>query len=142
MSSFLSNPLWGFAPLACVLFGTAILIASQIGWLGSRLADFAELHLRYYGDGRPPTEVSQVGIWRWYSLRNSMIVMTPQGTATGSLTNIFISFDKPVRAGTLEVKSVDYIIPKYEVKEFNNRFAIIAIDETPAGILDISVRNR
>ena len=45
------------------------------------------------------------------------------GPATTSITNIFVSFDRPVKAGTLLLSSADYVMPKYEVKEFNNRFA-------------------
>jgi hypothetical protein len=68
--------------------------------------------------------------------------VTAAGAVQGEITNIFISFERPVMVGTLVLSSADYVIPRYEVKEFNNRFAIIAIDQTPPGILDIKVVNR
>jgi len=141
-SGIILSSYWAFAPLVFVLLATAILIASQLGWLGSRLARSAELHLRYYGDERPPTIVSHVDVWRWYSLRNAMAVMTAQGVMSASITIIFITFDQPVLAGTLEVRSADFVVPKHEVKEFNNRFAIIAINDPPPGVLDILIINR
>jgi hypothetical protein len=53
---------------------------------------------------------------------------------------LFVTFDNPVRVGTLEV-SADFKLPTYEVKEFNNRFAIIVFgDELPTGTLNIAVR--
>jgi hypothetical protein len=46
---------------------------------------------------------------------------------------LFVTFDNPVRVGTLEV-SADFKLPAYEVKEFNNRFAIIVFgDDLPTG---------
>jgi hypothetical protein len=117
----------------------------RVGWLGSTssLADRAEFHLRFYGDHRTPTATSTVNIWRWYMLRNSLTthILATGEQATATIVDIFVTFDNPVKVGTLELRSNDFIVPKHEVKEFNNRFTIIAADDLPAGVLDIVVRN-
>jgi hypothetical protein len=136
-SGMITSPFWAFAPLALIILATVILIGREIGWIGPKLEDIAELHLRYYQGHPIPTAVSYKNIWRWFSLQNNLYVHTPLGLMTGSNTNIFIAFEKPVKVGTLILSSADYVMPKYEVKEFNNRFAVITIDETPAGVLDI-----
>ncbi len=51
-------------------------------------------------------------------------------------TTLFVNFEVPVKVGTLEVVSTNIL--KYEIKEFNNRFAIIVFSgELPAGTLTI-----
>jgi hypothetical protein len=131
--------IWAFVPLGLIGVATIILLARV--WSPSKPAfvDTAKLHLRYYGDGRPPTMVSHLNVWRWYSLRNYFTVHHPQiGYIKTSGINIFISFEPHVMIGSVILVSHDFVVPKHEVKEFNSRFAIIAIDEVPAGVLDIS----
>jgi len=54
--------------------------------------------------------------------------------------NLFLSFDRPVKVGTLEVSAHGFTLPSYEVKEFTNRYAIIVFsNELPAGSLQIKV---
>ena len=54
-------------------------------------------------------------------------------------SKLFISFDQPVAVGTLTVRA-DKPLMHYEVKEFNNRFAIIAFGEKlPECNIDIEV---
>ena len=129
-------------PFAWVVFGTAILGAHWLGWIGSALEDTAELHLRYFQGNAVPQAVSSQNVWRFYSLLNTLGIVTSSGVVEGHSTNIFIVFDKPVKVGTLVLSSADYVLPRYEVKELNNRFAVISMFETPPqGVLDIKVVN-
>ena len=94
----------------------------------------AEIKFRFYGDQPIPDAIHYQNIWRWYnhSVFNaeSQIVL---------LSTIFISFDKPILIGTLKVTSPDMKLPIYEVKEYNNRFAIIVFNgQLPSGTLIIS----
>ena len=104
------------------------------------LADNAELHIHCYGDERVPKRLLAQNIWRWYHLRNifKQININTNETEATTVINLYISFDQPVVVGTLEVNSPDAILPTYEVKEFNNRFAIITFyDELPTCTLII-----
>jgi hypothetical protein len=54
-------------------------------------------------------------------------------------SKLFISFDQPVGVGTMTVRS-DKPLSHYEVKEFNNRFAIVVFGEAlPECNIDIEV---
>jgi hypothetical protein len=106
------------------------------------LADRAELTLHIYGDERTPTKISESNIWRWYYLRNVLgVVNKDTGEKTQAMiTDLFVDFNQPVLVGTLEVNSPDIKLPTYEVKDFNNRFAIIAfMGLLPQGTLVITV---
>jgi hypothetical protein len=59
---------------------------------------------------------------------------------TVEIVNLFVSFDPYVNVGTLQVSSPDMALPQFEVKEFNNRFAVIAFSgHIPAGTLNLTV---
>jgi len=104
------------------------------------LVDSAEIRFHIYGDERQPTRISQSNVWRWFILG---IILPVKEIKTGkkriSIQPIlFIVFDKPVKAGTLEVSSPDSKLPLYEVKEFRSRYAIIVFDgELTSGTLNI-----
>ena len=40
-------------------------------------------------------------------------------------STLFLTFDTPVKIGTLEVSSPDIRLPPHEVKDFNDRSAIV-----------------
>lgn len=107
------------------------------------LLDHAELTLRTYGDARTPERLSASNVWRWYYLRFTIAIVD---VAAGQqhlpeLDSLFICFDGPVKVGTLHVSSPDMKINTHEVKEFNNRFAIITFNgPVPEGTLRIEVR--
>jgi hypothetical protein len=107
------------------------------------LADSAQLRLHIYADDRTPGRISFENIWRWYYLKTLMLGLdkdTGKELQRNVLATLFISFDTPVKVGTLEVSSPDMRLPIYEVKEFNNRYAIIVFrDNLPAGTLDVGV---
>jgi hypothetical protein len=110
----------------------------------STLADSAELRLHTYGDERSPTRISSTNIWRWYSLR---LIVAAIDQNTGGVQHqhaslvLFIVFEQPVVIGTLEISSPDFQMPRHEVKEFTNRYAIVVFSgELPAGTLEACVR--
>jgi hypothetical protein len=107
----------------------------------SGLADRASLRLHMYGDTRQPDRLSYSNIWRWYHLADVLTVINQNGTKDRELirSKLFISFDQPVIVGTMTVRA-DRPLPPYEVKEFNNRFAIIVFGEQlPECNVDIEV---
>jgi len=100
-----------------------------------------DIRLRFFGDSRPPEFVSGDNCWRWYVLNNMQV--TFDGNVVGESkilsTCVFISFDLPVQASQLLVKSSDFQLPLYEVKDFSERHVIIALQGcVPAGVLEIS----
>jgi hypothetical protein len=82
-------------------------------------------------------------VWRWYYLRTIVVAVekeTGKEERQDVVTTLFVNFDNPVSVGTVEVSSPDMRLPLYEVKEFNNRFAIIMFDGSlPQGTLQIDV---
>ncbi len=103
----------------------------------------AELRLRTFDDNRVPERISHINIWRWYILSNVFVpINRDTGEATTSVvTNLFVTFDRPVRVGSLLVSSPDFSLPQYEVKAFYGRFAIVAFTgEMPTGTLVLRVR--
>jgi len=112
--------------------------------VGGEMADTADLVLRTYGDERIPTRLSYENVWRWYYLR---MIMVGIEIGTGkehrnAIANLFITFDRPVKVGTLEVSSQDFALPSYEVKEFTNRYAIITFTrEVPEGTIHVRIYN-
>jgi hypothetical protein len=106
------------------------------------LKDKAELRLHVFGDNRLPDRLSADNIWRWFYMHNVLVMMNQDGTKNREIltSELFISFDQPVGVGTMMVRS-DKPLSHYEVKEFNNRFAIVAFQEAlPECNLHIEVR--
>jgi hypothetical protein len=145
----ISTPYWAFAPLALLLLATTILIGRELGWLGLRervttiSADTASLRLHIYADERMPQRLGYENVWRWYFLKQLVTAVDPntrqEYTATVTCV-LFLTFDIPVKIGTLEVSSIDIKLPRHEVKDFNPRSAVIVfLAELPAGTLDIRV---
>ena len=94
----------------------------------------AEIKFHLYGDARTPEMLFNQNIWRWYNL--NVLNLESKEVLFNSL---FISFDKPILTGTLKITSPDMKLPIYEVKEYNNRFAIIVFNgQLPSGTLVVS----
>lgn len=112
----------------------------------SSLVNTAMLRLQMYGDERIPTEIAVDNIWRWYYLKTKFLAQTKENgdiQEIAAMTTLFVSFDEPLKVGTLEVHSPDFKLPTYEVKEFNSKFAIIVFSKTlPMGIIELTIRNR
>jgi hypothetical protein len=110
--------------------------------VGGELLSTADLVLQTYGDERSPTRLSYDNIWRWYYLRMIMIGIEKD---TGkehrnAVASLYVNFDKPVMVGTLEVSAHGFTLPRYEVKEFTNRYAIVVFSqELPEGTVRVRV---
>jgi hypothetical protein len=105
------------------------------------LAERASLRLHVYGDIRTPDRLAAANIWRWFYMHDVIVMMNQDGTKNREIltSKLFISFDHPVGVGTITVRA-DKPLALYEVKEFNNRFAIIAFHEAvPECNLEIDV---
>jgi hypothetical protein len=107
-----------------------------------RLAERAELSLQFYADGRTPSSVRHVNVWRWYFLpliRRSVDVIRNIETQETVYSILFLTFDPEVSVSTLRVDAAVQL-PPWEIKEFNPRFAIIAFSgQIPACMLTVSV---
>lgn len=108
-----------------------------------KVVDRALLRLHVYADHRVPDALTAENIFRWYHLRQGIVTVTPDGKEQVSfpMTTLFVTFEPEVRVSTLKVQSPDIALPAHEVKEFNQRFAIIAfMGELTAGTLEVSVQ--
>jgi hypothetical protein len=106
------------------------------------LKERAELRLHIYGDNRLPDRLSADNIWRWFYMHEVLVILNQDGSKKSEIltAKLFISFDQPVSVGTLSIRS-DKPLTEYEVKEFNNRFAIIHFGEAPIeSNIEIDVR--
>lgn len=143
---FLSTPWYVPALLATVLTGVVIYLllrkpSPAAATPAPEVARTAECSMRVFGDDRIPEEIVRDNIWRWYWLRQTLHGVDAAGALVyqGVSVTVFLSFDNPVAVGTLRVQSPDIRLPPHEVKEFNNRFAIIAfMADVPAGTLNFS----
>jgi hypothetical protein len=138
MPFIFSSSLWSFVPAVFLTIATVIFVWRL--FIPSPVVDKSELTLQTYGDDRWPTRVADTNVWRYFYLRNVFgVINTQTGQRTDYLVpTLFICFDKPTKVGTLDVQSTDMRLPKYEVKEFKERFAIIGFGgELPAGTLQI-----
>ncbi len=104
-------------------------------------ADRASLRLHIYGDNRNPDRLAAENIFRWYYLKNTALLQGNDGTQYQAVSIIlFVSFDPEVRITTMQVHSPDIQLPPYEVKEFNQRYAIIYFSgEIREGTLEVTV---
>jgi hypothetical protein len=113
------------------------------GAAASDLFDHSELQLVIHGDEREPTLVFYMNISSWYFLRQVLEGIdkeTGKKAAEHVTISLFVLFNQPTKAGTLEIKA-DTALPPHEVKEFNDRFAIIIFsDQIPACTLEITTR--
>ena len=142
MPQFIHSSIWGFAPLILIVIATIILVLRELIFPfrnnSNIFAETSQLSLLCYGDHRLPTRLSTIAVWRWYCLRQIAIMQDKDGVLQQGVmsTTLFVNFEVPVKVGTLEVVSTNIL--KYEIKEFNNRFAIIVFSgELPAGTLTI-----
>ena len=104
--------------------------------------DRAVLRMHVFADSRHAERLGAENIFRWYYLRNEVVGVSQSGEklAATSFPTLFVSFEPEVRISTLKVQSPNISLPRYEVKEFNQRFAIIAFSgPLSEGTLEISV---
>ena len=102
----------------------------------------ATLHLHTYGGGRTPDDIRSENIFRWYFLNTIVLTPGPNGNLQQGIasTTLFIVFEPDVEISTLRVASPNIQLPQYEVKEFNQRYAIIAFTgDVPDGTLTVTV---
>lgn len=92
--------------------------------------DNALLRLHIYHDHRTPDRLEAKNIFRWYYLSHVLVGKAADGSSQETeLPTLFVSFDPDVRITTVKVRSPDMMLPRHEVKEFNQKFAIIVFSE-------------
>jgi len=102
----------------------------------------ASLRLHISGDHRAPDRIEADNIFRWYYLQNIVQEISTNGEAVKqhAMCTLFVTFESDVTVSTVKVQSPDMELPVYEVKDFNQRYAIISFSgPVSAGTLDIRV---
>ncbi len=93
-------------------------------------ADNALLRLHIYKDYRIPDRIEAKNIFRWFYLSSILIGITNDGKNKEIvLPVLFVTFDPEVRITSLKVRSPDMKLPRHEVKDFNQKYAIVAFSE-------------
>lgn len=144
-SAGLDFPRWitpGGLALGILLTGISIGLVFAGGFKSKRqIADRALLRLRIFGDHRAPEMLDHLSIFRWYYLQNAVNGITAEGvTPLAYFATLFITFEPDVRIATLTIRSPDIALPPYDVREFNQRYAIIQFAQNlSAGTLEVSV---
>lgn len=104
-------------------------------------AKSAHLKLHIYNDTRTPNRLSAQNIFRWYYLQHC-VEINQLNDAQVKIINLtlFIAFEPDVVISTLQINSPDILLPPHEVKEFNQRFAIIVFSgQIPTGTLEVNL---
>ncbi len=110
---------------------------------GNEFVKDAWIRFHLYGDERTPERLEIENVWRWYYLRLIAIGVDKKAGVKEQLlqTVFFLTFDRPVKIGTLEISSPDFKLPRYEVKDFSSRSAIVVFSgPLPTGTLEMRVR--
>ena len=106
-------------------------------------AKTAMLRLHVYSDQRVPEVLQSENVFRWYYLRQVIATIAQDGTQTAVFptTTVFISFEPEVEVSMFRVRSPNLVLPAHEVKDFNQRFAIVAFGGQMAeGTLELAVQ--
>jgi hypothetical protein len=104
--------------------------------------DRSELRLVIDNEKQAPATVFYMNVSKWCLLGQNFIRIDgePDNDQDHGPVCLFILFDQPTKDGVLNVAS-DSVLPRYDIKEFNDRFAIIAFaGPIPVGTLEITVR--
>ena len=133
---------WAIFGIGIFLFGLSvgIIVSRRLSGKPKRVKRVV-LKLHIFGDHRAPERIDHENIFRWYYLQNAVMTMSPSGPEQiAGFVTLYISFDPEVEISTLRVRSPDMALPVYEVKEFNQRYAIVNFaDNVPAGTLEVVV---
>lgn len=103
----------------------------------------ASIRFHLYGDERTPQRLDFENVWRWFYLRTLQRTITDATPGDYQTLNtiFFLTFDRPVTIGTLEISSPDFDLPQYEVKDFDVRSAVVVFSGAlPMGTLEMRVR--
>jgi hypothetical protein len=127
--------------LALVALASSLVIIPKLSALLRGTNNSAHLRLHIHADERDPTQLLAENIFRFYQLRNFLLApLSGGGMAQGAPVIVFVAFQNDVRITTLEVSSPDMVLPAHEVKEYNQRFAIVSfMGELPGGTLELRV---
>ena len=127
-----------------LLGASAALLAAHRSIKNSRTpVQSALLRLHIYADQRIPEALFTENIFRWYHLRQGFVAIEPHlGRHTNiHMSTLFITFEPEVVISSLRVRSPDIVLPVNEVKEFNQRYAIVTFSgPLSEGTLEIAVQ--
>lgn len=149
--AFLAANFWNYVPLVLISIALALFLYRlwRPAHLTSAVAptvpevDSAELRLQVPARlGVTPTrlgEAKNVFRWYWLAMIGSDISDPSNIKEIPFATTLFVTFDPVLRAGTLIASSPDMTLPRYEVKDFNARSAVIVFQgQVPQGTLVVT----
>jgi hypothetical protein len=118
-------------------------------WAGRRKSqttkqvDNALLRLHVYRDNRVPDSLETINIFRWYYLSHIIMGKSIDGKKIEiELPTLFVTFEPEVRITSLKIRSPDMKLPRHEVKEYNQKYAIVIFSEKlREGTLEIAVES-
>jgi len=97
-----------------------------------------DLRLQFNGGDTLPLGIDQHNIWRWYALTTvfkSLDEKTKTFVEAGRTWTVFMTFDKPITFTQIRIDASGGKLPTYEVKDSNNRSAIIVFGGDLAGVV-------
>jgi hypothetical protein len=101
------------------------------------LFDLSELRLSIPAGDEEPLVLFYINIFKWHLLRQKTIGLEKGTEPKTETTILLIAFNQPTSDKRLEMKS-DSVLPPYQIKEFNQRFAIIAFSgPIPECVVDV-----
>jgi hypothetical protein len=130
--------------LGVLLFGVAIgiVLSDQRQARLNAPVERALLRLRIYDDSRLPEGIYYENIFRWYYLPGVIQMRDDHGNILSSvfMVTLFVSFEPEIQISTVKVRALEGKLPTHEIKDFNQRFAIISfMGSEPVGTIEIAV---
>ena len=122
----------------------ALLLAHRGQCKTTKPVKTALLRLHIHADQRMPELLQSENVFRWFFLRQAIATTTPDGahSTVFPITTVFVTFEPEVVISTFRVRSPNLQLPSHEVKEFNQRFAIIVFGgELGDGTLELVRRS-
>lgn len=87
--------------------------------------DDTHLGLKFGPLGTTPTATDMANVWRWYALKNVVVIMTADGQRKEVPSwNLFMTFGKPIDAKQVIIEGD--ALPQYEVKDRDSRSIVVA----------------
>lgn len=126
------------------LSGFAASLSAVMWVLLARKKSRACVKLMFTSNNVVPCQIDSDNVFRWYSLKNYVRFVAPDGFSEQCAnTIVYISFQMEICPNFCDIFSTDFVVPKYEVKDFTSRYLIIVFEgDIPPGMLQIVAREK
>jgi|SRR5665213_2612819 len=94
--------------------------------------------IQFFGDQRQPLLIKKSNVYEYSLYGNVSVTPTPLAMVINDVLLIIV-FDKPVDFGQVLISSIDFKVPLYELKVWNERYVEIVFHHSPPpGVLNVS----